>query len=63
MRPRGIESNTAGSVLKMRPGPPVGSMPKLNTAGMMAMPESSAMSVSSPTTVQVSLVMLVSFFK
>ena len=44
--PKGMESNTAGSVIKIRPGPAEGSKPNAKTAGRMAKPASSAAQVS-----------------
>ena len=38
--PIGIWANTAGMVMKTRDGPALGSKPKVNTAGKMAMPAS-----------------------
>ncbi|SCI89607.1 Uncharacterised protein [uncultured Flavonifractor sp.] len=45
--PPGISWNTLGRVTNMREGPEAGSMPKANTAGMMAKPASRAAMVSS----------------
>ena len=39
--PAGIESNTAGIVIKSNPGPELGSKPKENTTGKIAIPERS----------------------
>ena len=44
--PMGIWLNTPGSVIKISDGPLPASIPKANTAGMMASPESRAASVS-----------------
>ena len=44
--PTGIESNTAGNVMKINPGPAVGSNPNANTAGKIANPANKAASVS-----------------
>ena len=46
-RPPGICSKTWGRVTNIRAGPLVGSMPKANTAGIMAKPASRAARVSS----------------
>ena len=46
-RPAGICAKTLGSVMKMRGGPACGSRPKAKTAGMTAMPATSAAAVSS----------------
>ena len=45
-QPMGIWLNTPGSVIKISDGPLPASIPKANTAGMMASPESRAASVS-----------------
>ena len=44
--PRGILANTCGKVMNIKGGPLAGSMPKANTAGMIASPASMAARVS-----------------
>ena len=60
--PPGICSKTWGRVTNMRAGPLVGSMPKANTAGMMAKPASRAARVSSTAVIPAWRRMLSLFF-
>ena len=59
--PKGMSAKTAGKMEKIKPGPAVGSKPRAKTAGRMAQPDKIAARESSPTTMPVSLTMLVSF--